>query len=79
MGIRITYNKAIGSGYIYFKDIEPGESKKQIVLPSGLIFDLDQDGHVIGAEFLNRELIQGLDQECATHDLIAQGVSIVAE
>ena len=79
MGIRITYNKATGSGYIYFKDIQPGESKRQVVLPSGLIFDLDKDGRVIGTEFLNREFIQGLDQGCATHDLIAQGVSLVAQ
>jgi hypothetical protein len=79
MGIRITYNKVTGSGYIYFKDIQPGESKRQVVLPSGLIFDLDQDGRVIGAEFLNRVFIEGLDEDCATHDLIAKGVSIVAE
>jgi len=79
MGIKITYNKAVGSGYIYFKDIQAGESKKQVVLPNGLIFDLDQNGHVIGAEFLNREFTRGLDCDGVVKNLAAQGISVVPE
>ena len=76
MGIRITYSKSIGSGYISFRDIKAGESKKQVVLPNGLIFDLDENGQVLGAEFLNAEFTKGLDCPGVLKNLQAQGICV---
>ena len=49
---RITIDKDADAGYIYLKDIAPGESTKTIKASEDVILDYDKEGNLLGIELL---------------------------
>lgn len=50
--MRIEIDRESDSGYIYFKEISPGEVKNTISLNGSLNVDLDSEGRMLGIEVL---------------------------
>ena len=43
-------------GYVYLKEIAPGEVAKTVSVEPSVMADYDREGHLIGVEFLNARL-----------------------
>ena len=50
--MRIEVDNEADAGYIYFKEISPGEVKKTISLNDSINIDLDSEGRMLGIEVL---------------------------
>lgn len=56
----IEFDKGSESAYVYFEKIGPGDAVEQVVFPGGMIFDLGDDGRLLGIEILNPSITKDL-------------------
>jgi uncharacterized protein YuzE len=58
---RYTYDPFVLAGYIYLVRARPSQHQETVQTDIGVNVDVDQDGQVVGIEFLNRsDVIDGL-------------------
>lgn len=56
----IKFDRHSESAYVYLEKINPGDAVEQVVFPGGMIFDLGDDGRLLGIEILNPSITKDL-------------------